>query len=161
MGDSVLNFFYALFEVFFCAMAGRGRGQSVNRGRGRGGVLSGEACRSGRATNHFRAYDEVGFEGVQRGMPAARVDGGGEQARRVAGRSQGDSVPASDSAATWQREVSDLPNVGFMGRDVEDSHDPVGSRGCGRGSGSVRPVKGKNFVPEEERQLTQSVLAIS
>ena len=70
-------------------MAGRGRGQYVLRGRGRGGVVAGEACRSGRAADHFRAFDEVGFEGVQRGLPAARVDGVGAQSRRVAGRVEG------------------------------------------------------------------------
>ena len=48
-----------------------------------------------------------------------------------------------------------------VGRDGEDSQEPHRSRGRGRGSGPVRPTKGKNFVPEEERQLTRSVLAIS
>ena len=64
-------------------MAGRGRGQSVLRGRGRGGVVA------ERVADHFPAYDEVGFEGVQRGLPAARVDGGGAQSRRLAGRVDG------------------------------------------------------------------------
>ena len=59
-------------------MAGRGRGQSVQRGRGHGGVVAGEACRSGRAVDYFRPYDEVGFEGVQRGRLAPRVDCGEE-----------------------------------------------------------------------------------
>ena len=64
-------------------MAGRGRRQSVLRGRGCGGVVA------GRATDHFPAFDEVGFEGVQRGLPAARVDGGGVQSLRLAGRVDG------------------------------------------------------------------------
>ena len=182
------------------AMAGRGRGQSVLRGRGRGGVVAGEACRSGRAAD-FRAFDEVGFEGVQRGLPAALVDVGGvqsrrvagqveggdeqrrglpghqdcfgdgrgvagdvgEQSRRLAGRIRGGSTPTSNSAAAWVHEVSVQPTVGFesVGRDGEDSQEPHRSRCHGRGSGPVRPAKGKNFGPEEERQLTRSVLAIS
>ena len=55
--------------------------------------------------------------------------------------------------------MSDHSNVGFsgLGRGAEDLGR---SRGCGRGVGFVRPAKGKSFVLEEERQLTQSVLAI-
>ena len=127
-------------------MAGRGRGQGL-RGRGRDGVLGDAgACRSGRSAEEFRPYDDTEFEGAERGRPAPRVDYGDEQHRP--GRSRGGSGPAT--------QVSDLGN-GF-GRC---SDEVVRGRGRGRGVGAVRPVKGKNFVPEEERQLTRSVLAIS
>ena len=151
----MLFFFPALFEACVCGtMAGRGRGQSGQlRGRGRGGVLVGEAgaCLRGRSGEDFRPYDDTDFEGAERGRPAPRVDYGDEQ-HRLPGRSQGGSVPAS--------QVSDLGTPGFvgLGRCTEEL---VRGRGRGRGVGSVRPVKGKNFVPEEERQLTRSVLAIS
>ncbi|KAG0504682.1 hypothetical protein M758_N026500 [Ceratodon purpureus] len=45
-------------------------------------------------------------------------------------------------------------NLGF------EDHDDIG-HGRGRGRVSVKASKGKNFVPEEERQLTRSILAIS
>jgi hypothetical protein len=74
------------------------------------------------------------------------------------------SVPELGTGAGHQAQVSDpafslhtQPSVD-VGRHSVD----VGrSRGRGRGGGSVRPSKGKNFVLEEERQLTRSVLAIS
>jgi hypothetical protein len=59
--------------------------------------------------------------------------------------------------------VSEPSNLQFtgLGRGSDNAGDPGRGRGRGRGLGSVRPAKGKKFVPEEERQLTRSVLAIS
>ena len=66
-------------------------------------------------------------------------------------------MPDGTTGAGLQAQVSDQANASY----TQPSIDFGRSRGRGRGGGSVRPAKGKNFVPEEERQLTRSVLAIS
>jgi hypothetical protein len=166
-------------------MAGRGRPQ-VQRGGGRFGVQRG---RETSATKAFHIgvpgegsrEDDLEFEGHRRGRPAPRVDFSGDlhQVRgrgRSWGAGPGARPPAAeDSASPPPSQVSPpnnlgldgfsqghLDNLGLDGLGNEHLGDvrTVG-RGRGRGTGPVRPTKGKNFVLEEERQLTRSVLAIS
>ena len=184
LGRFCSKFFLELFEVFFWAMASRGRPQSVQRGRGHSGVFRG---REHVATDEVfeigvgsQEFDEVEWEGLQRGRPAPRGEfelAGGR--RFVAVRNRGGSVrqpsgsdreqapagaatPSPDSAGL-EAQVSDHSHLGFngVGRGTDNSSDFVRGRGRGRGVGPVRPAKGKNFVHEEERQLTRSVLVIS
>jgi hypothetical protein len=125
-------------------MAGRGRGQSVQRGRGRGGVVVGDACR--RSAEDFRPYDGTNFESFEHGRPAPRVSYGDDQERRVAGRNRGGSVLASAAAAGWEdspaSHVSDLGNTRLsgLGRGVEDLGRSRG-HGRGRGVGFVCPTE--------------------
>jgi hypothetical protein len=157
-------------------MAGRGRPQ-VQRGRGRFGVQRG---RETSATEAFHIgvpgecsqEDDLEFEGLRRGRPAPRVDFGGDlnQVRgRGRSREAGPGVrlgAASDSASPPASQVSPHNNLGLDGFS-QGSLDNLGldgignehlgdvrtvGRGRGRGTGPVRPAKGKNFVHEEERQ---------
>jgi hypothetical protein len=164
---------------------------------GHGGLESLQRGRDPSATEYFhigsQRFDEIEFEGVQRGRPAPRVDFSHDWSRRIGcGRNQGASLRASSGSVrdygpggavtlaevndqatttTWhdstrptcpQSQVSDHSNLQFsgFGRGNENLHDLGRSQGHGCGLGFVRPEKGKNFVPEEERQLIKSALAI-
>jgi hypothetical protein len=116
-------------------MAGRGRGQSGQRCRGRG-----DACRI--SVEDLRPDYDVEFERIERGRPAPRVGAGDEQERRGARRGRGSASTAA--------QVSDL-HPAQVTQGLGRCSDECGRRGRGRGVGTVRSAKGKNFVPEEER----------
>lgn len=167
-------------------MAGRGRPQSVQRGRGRFGVQRGRETSATGAFNYgvpefsppeCSPDDDLDFDGLRRGRPQPRLDfGGGRGWGRGRGAGPGGRTAAgADSASPPLSQVSPHTNVGLDGFSHGSAYnvgfDGIGNehlgdgrtvgRGRGRATGPVRPAKGKNFVPEEERQLTRSVLAIS
>ena len=58
---------------------------------------------------------------------------------------------------------NDFQGAGGIRGDQSFGHrgGRTGCQGRGRGAAATKPGKGKNFVPDEERQLARSVLAIS
>ena len=102
-------------------------------------------------------FDEVDIEGLLRGRPEPR------RSQAASLRSPGlvDLSGCGAGTAAWpdsaipgpQSQVSEPSNLQFtgLGRGSDNAGDPRRGRGRGRGLGSVRPAKGKNFVPEEER----------
>ena len=58
---------------------------------------------------------------------------------------------------------NDFQGIGGIRGDQSLGHrgGRTGGQGQGRGAAAAKPTKGKNFVPDEERQLARSILAIS
>ena len=59
--------------------------------------------------------------------------------------------------------LNDFQSIGGIRGDQSLGHRGGRTRGQGRdcGATTAKSTKGKNFVPDEERQLARSVLAIS